>query len=98
MSSYIFAPAADGDLIEIYLYTAEKWGRDQADLYTGRIVDTCRRIASGDVRGRLIPGFAGKYLKATIGSHFIVYRQDAGIVIVVRILHQRMDIASHIED
>jgi len=98
MSRYVFAPAADNDLIDIYLYTAEKWHRDQADLYTGRIVEACQRIAAGYVKGTRIPEFDGKYFKASMGSHFIVYRRDGDLITIVRILHQRMDIALHLEE
>jgi len=98
MSGYVFAPAADDDLVEIYLYTFERWSLDQADLYTARIMQTCERIAAGTVKGKPIPEFGGRYLKAPVGSHFIVCRRDADLLTVVRILHQRMDIASHLED
>lgn len=98
MNRYVFAPAADDDLVEIYLYTFERWSRDQADMYTARIRATCDGIAVGSVRCKPIPEFGGKYFKASVGSHFIVCRRDADRLIIVRILHQRMDIVSHLED
>ena len=98
MSGYVFAPAADDDLVEIYLYTFERWSRDQADLYTARIVETCDRLAAGTLTGKRIPEFSDRYLKAPVGSHFIIFRRDSDLLTIIRILHQRMDIASHIED
>ncbi len=98
MSGWVFSPAADDDLVEIYTYTFERWSRDQADLYTARIVEACERIAAGALKGKRIPEFGGRYFKASVGSHFIVCRHEGDVLIVVRVLHQRMDIASHIED
>lgn len=98
MTGYVFAPAADADLVDIWLYTVETWNRDQADRYTTRIVDTCRLIAAGQVRGKAIAETDGNHFKASVGSHFVVYRRDAELIVVVRILHQRMDIQSHIQE
>ncbi len=98
MNRYVFAPAADDDLVEIYLYTFERWNRDQADIYASQIRKTCDGIADGSVRCKQIREFGGRYFKASVGSHFIVCRRDSDLVIIVRILHQRMDLASQIEN
>ncbi|GLS22564.1 hypothetical protein GCM10007874_55820 [Labrys miyagiensis] len=36
------------------------------------------------------------YLKYGVGSHFIYYRQFDAETVVIRILHQRMDVGRHI--
>lgn len=97
MSRYTFAPAADRDLADIWLYTAETWSRDQADRYAGLIVDTCGRLASGEVRGRPIPEIGATYLKVTVGAHLVIYRRSGDAVLVLRVLHRRMDIAAHFD-
>lgn len=98
MNRYVFAPAADEDLVGIYLYTAETWNRDQADRYTGGIVEACARIATGNLKGRRVDEIGGSYLKISQGSHFIVYRRDGDLFTIVRILHQAMDIPSRLQD
>lgn len=98
MTRYFFSPAADADLVEIWLYTAETWSADQADTYTGRIVEACSGIAAGRTRGKPADRVKRDYLKVAVGSHFIVYRQTEDQIVVVRILHQRMDISSHLRD
>jgi toxin ParE1/3/4 len=98
MTGYVFAPAADADLVDIWFYTVETWNQEQADRYTTRVVDTCRRIAAGQVRGKPVADIGGNYFKASVGSHFVVYKRDADLIVVVRILHQRMDIQSHIQE
>jgi len=97
MSRYTFAPAADRDLADIWLYTAETWSRDQADRYAGLIVDTCGRLASGEVRGRPIPEIGATYLKVTVGAHLVIYTSSGDAVLVLRVLHRRMDIAAHFD-
>lgn len=37
------------------------------------------------------------YRKVSVGSHFLYFNSnDAGQIIIVRILHQRMDVAKHL--
>lgn len=98
MSGYVFAPAAHDDLVSIYLYTFERWNRDQADIYAARIIERCEQLAAGTLKGKRMPELSGRYLKASVGSHFIVCRHEGDNLVIVRILHQRMDIPSHLAD
>ncbi|MFW8642687.1 type II toxin-antitoxin system RelE/ParE family toxin [Rhizobium beringeri] len=37
------------------------------------------------------------YRKVSVGSHFLYFKsKDAGQIIIVRILHRRMDVAKHL--
>lgn len=45
MKGIEFAPAARHDLAEIWFYTFDRWGSDQADVYTGAIHATLRLAA-----------------------------------------------------
>jgi toxin ParE1/3/4 len=47
--------------------------------------------------GRAINDIRDGYFKLSVGSHFLCYRlTDTGVLEVVRILHQRMDIAGRL--
>ncbi len=95
MSLITFSPAAAADLDNIWDYTVEEWGTDQADRYTDDIQDICRSLARGDKRGRDVDARAG-YRKQAVGKHFVFFRvTDAGIE-VIRILHQSMDVERHL--
>jgi toxin ParE1/3/4 len=48
--------------------------------------------------GRKIFEIKANYRKLSVGSHFIIFRLVHGQVDVIRVLHQRMDIASHLEE
>lgn len=88
----ILRPKARRDLIEIWNYTRESWGADQAETYTNDLKLAIERIADhsglGSGRDYVRPGLR----KLTVGSHAIYYFHDERILRVARILHVSMDI------
>jgi toxin ParE1/3/4 len=96
MRGYKLSPAAKADLGDIWDYTARHWGEYQADRYVLGIRDACEALATGRRKGIAIDDIRAGYRKLAVGSHFLFYRlTDAGLV-VVRILHQRMDVATRL--
>lgn len=89
------APLADSDLEEIWLYTRTNWSAAQADRYIGEIVDLFEDLRTGRKTGRPVDVRDG-YLKASVGAHVIFYRLSDDALDVIRILHQRMDVARHL--
>jgi len=72
---------------------------DQAERYILRIRDACQALADGRRRGRAVDDIRPGYLKLAVGSHFLFFRiTDTGLIDVVRILHQRMDVPSHLPE
>lgn len=96
MKALIFSPKAVADIDDIYDYTDATWGYDQAEDYTFGIRDFCRVLATGERSGRKIDGIKRGYLVLAYKSHFIIYRETSTIISIVRILHQRMNIARHL--
>ena len=90
-----FSPAAAADIGAIWDYTAETWGMDQADRYVDDIRDTCVALAGGERVGRRVEVLDG-YLKYPIGRHLIFFRQDGPGIVVIRVLHQSMDVERHL--
>lgn len=88
---YKFTVQAKLDLDEIRDYTLETWGADQAYLYVGKLRGGFESIdhdpGVGKDRRELLAGMRS----LAVGSHTVFYIQEAGVVIIVRILHQRMD-------
>ncbi|PYB77149.1 type II toxin-antitoxin system RelE/ParE family toxin [Rhizobium wuzhouense] len=95
MKALALLPAAIVDLDDIWDYTADTWGIEQADTYTNDIRDTCFRLASGSARGRPVDVRPG-YLKQSVGSHIIYFRDKPERVEVVRILHQKQDVSQNL--
>jgi len=89
-------PLAEADLEEIWYYTFKNWSKEQADHYHAGIVNAFGEIAAGHKLGQPVPVRRAGYLKYRVESHLIYYRlEDAGIV-VVRILHTKMDAERHL--
>ena len=95
MKPYRFAPLAERDLESIWHYTAQHWSPAQADRYVSDLFDTVEDIATGTLHGRSVDVRDG-YLKHRSGAHMIYFRQDDEAVIIVRILHQSMDVDLHL--
>lgn len=97
MTAYVLSPRARDDLSEIWDYTADHWGVEQADRYVRQLCAACAGLAEGRRQGRTVDAVRTGYLKYLIASHVIFYRLRApGQIEVVRILHQRMDADRHL--
>lgn len=90
-----FSPAAVADIGGIWDYTAETWGMDQADRYVDDIRSACVALAGGKRAGRKVDVRDG-YLKYPVGRHLIFFRQDVPGIVVIRVLHQSMDVERHL--
>lgn len=96
MTTYRLTPAARLDLSEIWDYTQERWGAQQAEIYVREIQAAIERVADDPRRGRDRDDVAMGYRSYAIGSHAIFYRTRSAGVDVIRILHQRMDPSRHV--
>ena len=91
MRSLVFLPAAEADIEAIWDYSADRWGKDQADRYTDDIRDLCEALAQGDKSGRPVDVRPG-LLKCRMASHMIYFRSEAERIVVVRVLHSAQDV------
>lgn len=97
MSRYLLSPAARADLDDIFDYTAQQWGLDQAETYVRGLQHAIERAAADPRIGHSCDEIRPGYRKLAAGSHTLYYRLTAdGTVHIVRILHQRMDVDRHI--
>ncbi|MGJ3262504.1 MAG: type II toxin-antitoxin system RelE/ParE family toxin [Salinarimonas sp.] len=87
---------ARADLRSIGSYTIENWGAAKADTYLGEINATFARLASGRRRGTPVAEVASELMKTRAGSHVVFYRTSDDAILVVRILHERMDPRRHL--
>lgn len=97
MTGYVLTPAAAGDVDAIWEYTAANWNVDQAERYINEIRDAGLALAAGTRQSRPVDVRSG-YRKLHVGSHTLYFRTEAdGLIVIVRILHQRMDVARNLE-
>jgi toxin ParE1/3/4 len=84
------------DLASIRRYSILTWGPDQTTKYMDALRNTLKGLARGTVvtrrRDDLRPGIR----MATSGRHTIFLETDDARILVVRVLHERMDYRRHL--
>lgn len=96
MARFILSPRAQADVGEIWAYTVERWGAEQAELYVRQLGSAVEAIAQDPQRGRPCDEIREGYRRYPSGSHVVFCRITTKEVVVVRILHQRMDFNRHV--
>ena len=98
MSRYLLSPAARADLEQIWDYTRDRWNDDQAEKYVRTIQRAIERVADNPLIGQSCDDVRAGYRRHAVGSHTLYYRITAnGLIDVVRVLHQRMDVDRHLD-
>lgn len=93
---YRLSPLAESDLEEIWLYTFHQWSLEQADEYHKTIIKTIEGLAAGNHVWQKATVRKG-YWKYHVGRHVIFFRNPAGFLDVIRILHETMDMERHLD-
>jgi toxin ParE1/3/4 len=96
MANVTISPLARSDLRYIWIYGADKWGRQKADAYLRDINTLITKVAHNPNRGRACDSIRKGYAKISFGSHTIFYRRVDGGIDVKRILHQAMYFSRHL--
>jgi toxin ParE1/3/4 len=97
VSRYLLSPAAQTDLEQIWDYTHDRWRVDQAEQYLRELQRAIERAAANPRIGQACDEIRPDYRRLVAGSHTLFYRVNAeGVIDVVRVLHQRMDVDRHL--
>ncbi|PWH05350.1 plasmid stabilization protein ParE [Brachybacterium endophyticum] len=96
MSALLFTPAARVNLSEIWDYTEEHWDAGHAETYVLELHAAAERVAQNSSRGRPADEVRAGYRRYGIGRHLLFYLVRDDAVVIVRILHQRMDPTRHL--
>ncbi len=99
MANLKFTNKAVEDLTSIWNYTFKTWSERQADEYYKMLISACRKtLTPSFLPARLYNEIAPDLYGIKSGHHLIFFKHIAdGDVLVVRILHERMDIKRHIK-
>lgn len=100
MTSYRFYPAADQRQDEIWDYTLDQWGEQQAEKYITDLHNHINKLANNRLLWRELPSklLIPQDLSSTVyfshsGKHYIFFRElPDGVIGIMTILHQMMDI------
>ena len=96
MTRFLLSPRAQSDIEEIWDYTDERWGPEQAEKYVRVLQQAFETIARDPRRGRPSDDIRVGYRRYSVGSHVIFFRVIGGEIDVVRVLHQSMDFDQHL--
>ena len=92
----VLSPKAEQDIENILRYTGEQWGENQIPIYRDKLAAALETLLSNPTSGHASAELPETHRIYPVGSHDIVYRVQADVIGVIRILHKRMSRPLHI--
>lgn len=86
LTAYRLTPAAQADLEDIWLYTAQQWSIEQADRYTDILEDTLYRFLFMPEMARERHEFDPPVQIHPSAQHLIIYRIERDHLAILRVL------------
>ena len=96
MAGYSLSSAAERDLLQIAMFSLERWGEAQAEKYERGLLDLFARLAALPRSGRDASEIRPGLLQSRYESHAVFYRVTKEGIRIVRILHGAMDFTQHL--
>ncbi len=96
MAEFLLTPAALRDVEDIWHYTVEQWGTAQAIHYVDKLNTGFEALAVSPFSGSACDHVRAGYRRQRVEHHVVYYRIEAGVVVVIRVLHERMDAPRHL--
>ena len=90
------SPRARRDFIDILRHTGETWGETQLMRYRDKLDAALKLLGQHPEIGPRQDDLGERYRAFFVGSHVLVYRVEPQEIGVVRILHQRVHVASYL--
>ena len=95
MAKYRLSTRADSDIAGIAYHSIKKFGVTQARRYREGLEESFRALAEDARRGRRAEHLASNLRRYNYESHVIFFLPEKKGVLIVRVLHQRMDFQRH---
>lgn len=92
MSQVVFSPKAKADIDAIWKQSVQNWDVVQAERYIRQIQAAVVTLAAYPALGVACDFIRAGYRKHPVGSHVIYFRKIEDSIVVIRILHKRMDV------
>jgi toxin ParE1/3/4 len=92
----VVSDAARADLRAIKSYTKKEWGASRGGQYITAINDRFKSLRKRPEIAPIRKDIPGNLRGVAIGRHLIFYRYEDEVVLIVRILHQQMDVRIHL--
>lgn len=92
------SPRARRDLFEIWQYTCDEWGKEQADRYLRQINTSFGAIADNPEMYRERTEIVPAMRLCRVGSHVVIFHSPSDRVEIIRVVHGRRNWASLFAD
>ena len=96
MLELLVRPRARRDLKEIWRYTVRQWGAAQADQYLYDLDREIQGLLKFPELGTPYDPIRAGYRRLHVKRHLVFYRRDGQRLEIVRVLHDAMDVKSHL--
>jgi len=97
MAAFRLTADAKASLMQIARYTQKTWGRKQRATYL-RMMDACfSSLAVNPMQGRSRPDLHHALRSCPAGKHIVFYIPRQDHVVIVNVLHEKMDPVKHIQ-
>ena len=96
MAEYRLTPAAEQDLENIWIYTCQQWGIAQANRYIDILIEIFAKLASSPDIAPVCDHIRPGYRRYGVERHILYFRTTDYGIVIVRILHDRMDASRHV--
>ena len=99
MANYTLTNKAVEDLSNIWNYTVDAWSEKQADKYYNMLIGFCSELCLHPEKGKRYEEVETALLGYKAGRHIIFYKVlNPKQIAVIRILHERMDLKSRLQE
>jgi len=92
----ILSPRAEEDFADILQYTLETWGEAQAFEYRDLLDQALLTVREHPQIGHSRRELSAAHRIFPAGRHLIVYLVTERAILISRILHERMDLGTHL--
>ena len=99
MASFRLTGRARSSLMQIGLYTEQRWGRQQRVDYLKAIDDCFQVVADTPMQGRARPEIHDQLRSYPVNKHVVFSLiRDKELIVIVDVLHENMDPVRHLPD
>ncbi len=96
--NYKLSKEADNDLVDLYLHGFINFGEAQAEQYYFELEDCIKLLSETPLMCRERTEFSPAVRIHHHGSHLIIYLIQMDHLLIVRVLHDSMDIQRHLNN
>ena len=96
MGSYALSEEADADITHIARASIDQWGFARAELYILSLHAAFERLVDFPDMGRDAGHIRAGTMRLESAHHVVFYRKSSIGILILRVLHQRMDFKRHL--